>query len=97
MCERAEKQVRFRTEELFYFPTPQIIPENRDQSKSDSPAWETSPYIKPEPVSPLTRTPLNVQTKAQLKNFKDSKIVESPKHKKKTKFGPKTPHFNRTM
>ena len=45
-CEKAGKQVRFRpaqalkfdSVELFYFPTPRIIPENHDQSKSGSPA-----------------------------------------------------------
>ena len=44
MCEKARKQVRFRpTEtlkfdsvELFFFPTPRIIPEKHDQSKLGS-------------------------------------------------------------
>ena len=46
MCQKARKQVKFRPAEalkfdsvkLFYFPTPRIIPENHDQSKSSSPA-----------------------------------------------------------
>ena len=44
MCEKAGKQVRFCPAEalkfdsvkLFYFPTPRIIQENHDQSKSSS-------------------------------------------------------------
>ena len=31
------------------------------------------------------------------KNFKDSKLIESSKHKKTTKFGPKSPHLNKTI
>ena len=48
-------------------------------------------FFKPEPVSPLTRTSLNVQTKAQLKNISRTLTVESPKHKKHNQIWTKAP------
>ena len=38
------------------------------------------------------------EKESSIKNVKDSKPIEFPKHKKiTTKFGPKSPHLNRTL
>ena len=52
---------------------------------------------KPEPVSPLTRISLNVQTKAQLKISRIRNQSNPQNTKNTTKFGPKSPHLNRTL
>ena len=53
--------------------------------------------FKPEPVSPPTRIPLNVQTKAQLKISRIQNQSNPQNTKNTTKFGPKSPHLNRTL
>ena len=53
--------------------------------------------FKPEPVSPLTRISLNVQTKVQLKISRIRNQSNPQNTKNTTKFGPKSPHLNRTL